>query len=162
MPDGSEWRIRRDGLVVPARTRRLAPGKHVDRTVGRRWRSGSSTSWPSTSRRTAPPARTGGYALARTTIHRTRTPSATGGARRCATPALPASSSTSCGTSTPLPHCRRVRRRDRPALARPGEGDHNPQHPRHLWPTAKDRTRKAAESIMSASLGQATPPHSPS
>ena len=24
----------------------------------------------------------------------------------------------------------------------------------HLWPTAEDRTRKAAESIMSASLGQ--------
>lgn len=37
----------------------------------------------------------------RATTHRTRTPSATGGARRCATPACPASSSTTCGTSTP-------------------------------------------------------------
>ena len=26
----------------------------------------------------------------------------------------------------------------------------------HLWPTAEDRTRKAAESIMSASLGEPT------
>jgi len=28
----------------------------------------------------------------------------------------------------------------------------------HLWPTAEDRTRKAAESIMSASLGQQEAP----
>jgi integrase len=50
---------------------------------------------------TAPPARIGGSSPERATTHRTRTPSATGGARRCATPASPASSSTTCGTSTP-------------------------------------------------------------
>jgi len=29
----------------------------------------------------------------------------------------------------------------------------------HLWPTAEDRTRKAAESIMSASLGDPVATH---
>jgi integrase len=54
-----------------------------------------------TSPLTAPQARIGGCSPGRTTTHLTRTPSATGGARRCATPTCPASSSTTYGTSTP-------------------------------------------------------------
>jgi hypothetical protein len=54
----------------------------------------SSPCSPITSPLTALPARIGGSSPGRATNHRTRTPSATGGARRCARPVFPASSST--------------------------------------------------------------------
>ncbi len=49
-------------------------------------------------------------------------------------------------------HCPGVRRGDRPASLRTRHSDHHPQHLAHLWPTAEDRTRKAAESMVSEAL----------
>ncbi len=91
------------------------------------------------------------------TSRRTRTPSATGGARPSGTRACQASSSTISGTSTP------------PAAAGCDvvTVQRSLGHPKatttlntyaHLWPTAEDRTRKAAELIMSASLGHEEAP----
>ena len=51
----------------------------------------------------------------------------------------------------------RVRRRDRSALLGHAKATTTLNSYAHLWPTAEDRTRKAAESVMSASLGGLAP-----
>lgn len=90
------------------------------------------------------------------TTRRTRTPSATGGARRCATPVCRTSShdlrhfdasgliAAGCDVVTAqqsLGHAKATTTINTYAL---------------LWPIAEDPTRKAAESMMSASLGPPT------